>query len=403
ATSFWIIPVYLIAWLILPEAYSAERKLQMRGKPITVENIGKTVAEGVDAEKKKGQQGCLSFLIGFLKVSLISLGIVIGIPLLILFVLIIFFLVLLLGIGKDYSLFLDSILDFSVNPLILIVIISCIIGIPIITFIYMCIARLLNLKPLHKGVRWTGLIIWIIALISLFFVKLSPYVRSDFHSVDIIEGNGVIEEKEMIFPLIEKIKMRDINVNVQIEQIKEGDDSVLISGDSNLLEYLQLKNDDGLLEIRSSTRKPYKPTVPSIVRVRSKNINELTLKSLGNINLPQAFYGDELQINMEGAGMITADSLYVQKLNVKSEGIGSVTLVGQTKNATFDVEGAGIIRAFDLGVDSVRAQLDGVGSIQCNPSLYLDGTVDGIGEIVYTQEPKSKNISFSGMGKIGLH
>ncbi|MCC8145158.1 MAG: PspC domain-containing protein [Bacteroidales bacterium] len=52
ATSLWIIPIYLIAWLIIPEARTAEQKLQMQGVPITVENIGKTVAAEADTQKK---------------------------------------------------------------------------------------------------------------------------------------------------------------------------------------------------------------------------------------------------------------------------------------------------------------------------------------------------------------
>lgn len=44
--SFFVI--YLVLWIVIPEAKSATEKLQMRGQSITIENIGKTVTEGFE-------------------------------------------------------------------------------------------------------------------------------------------------------------------------------------------------------------------------------------------------------------------------------------------------------------------------------------------------------------------
>ena len=43
-----LILAYLIAWIIVPLAKTATEKLQMRGEPINMENIGRTVTEGFD-------------------------------------------------------------------------------------------------------------------------------------------------------------------------------------------------------------------------------------------------------------------------------------------------------------------------------------------------------------------
>jgi hypothetical protein len=52
--------------------------------------------------------------------------------------------------------------------------------------------------------------------------------------------------------------------------------------------------------------------------------------------------------------------------------------------------------------DSITAQVKGVGSIQCNPVLYLDGDVNGIGGISYKSEPKNKHTNVKGIGSIEL-
>jgi phage shock protein PspC (stress-responsive transcriptional regulator) len=43
-THFVVVPIYIIMWFIVPEAKTAADKLQMMGKPMTLENIGKAVS-----------------------------------------------------------------------------------------------------------------------------------------------------------------------------------------------------------------------------------------------------------------------------------------------------------------------------------------------------------------------
>ena len=42
------IPIYLVLWLIIPQARTATEKLEMRGESVTIENIGKTVTDGFE-------------------------------------------------------------------------------------------------------------------------------------------------------------------------------------------------------------------------------------------------------------------------------------------------------------------------------------------------------------------
>lgn len=51
-TGLWI---YIILWIIIPEAKTAGEKLQMRGEAVNVENIKKSVQEEMEQLKKRGQ------------------------------------------------------------------------------------------------------------------------------------------------------------------------------------------------------------------------------------------------------------------------------------------------------------------------------------------------------------
>jgi phage shock protein C len=43
--------VYIVLWIVIPEALTAAQKLEMTGEPITAENIGKSFQESKDQRK----------------------------------------------------------------------------------------------------------------------------------------------------------------------------------------------------------------------------------------------------------------------------------------------------------------------------------------------------------------
>ncbi|MBA3649559.1 MAG: PspC domain-containing protein [Chitinophagales bacterium] len=47
--------IYIILWIIIPEAVTASDKLQMRGEPVTIRNIEKNVKEEMENLRKKGE------------------------------------------------------------------------------------------------------------------------------------------------------------------------------------------------------------------------------------------------------------------------------------------------------------------------------------------------------------
>lgn len=83
--------VYIILWIVIPEARTPYQRMQMMGKDPTVENIGKTVTENFQENtntsdssySKSGINGLLSGAFSIFMKFLIILGLVIAIPILI--------------------------------------------------------------------------------------------------------------------------------------------------------------------------------------------------------------------------------------------------------------------------------------------------------------------------------
>ena len=182
-----LIPVYIICWLVIPEARTAAEKLSMRGEAVTVENIGKTVTDGFEKVshgvndfmksdkprtllQKAGDT--LVMVVGlFLKVCLVIFAIICS-P--VLFVFGIVFVALLLaaiavaigGGAALLSLFpmADIILPASPMSAIMMYITGILlVGIPLIILVWAIFSQLFKWQPMNSGLKWTLLILWIVS------------------------------------------------------------------------------------------------------------------------------------------------------------------------------------------------------------------------------------------------
>lgn len=393
ATSFWIIPIYLIAWLIIPEVRTAEQKLQMQGKPITVENIGIVTAEETEVKKNNENQGCLGSFIDVIvalsKIFLIGLGIIIAIPLLFaLAITIIVLVAVLFGAGNEISSTLFAIPGFTSflevnNPVYSTIVSVFVLGIPLAVLIYSIFSFFRKSKPVDKRIKWATFVVWIIALILFFTsgIKMNwKHFASDFtpkfeytietKSTPLI-GSGIIEEKELsASAFIQKMQIEDLEASIQIEQIEGDSIYILINGDENIVEQVIEKSSNNQLKITKSNNIPFEPTVPLLIRIKTPNIQELHIESVDNVNIPNSFQSEYLNVNLRNIKNVTMDSLQIEKLNVKIRDIENVVLAGHSKNTTFDLKRAGEIDVSQLETDLSSLKISDVKNFNGNASTH---------------------------------
>lgn len=191
------IPIYILLWIVMPEARTATEKLQMHGKSVTVENIGKTVTDGfekvsenvnnyISSDKPRTLfQKILDVFVSvvgiLLKVILVLIAIVLFPPLLIavfVLVIVLFALVFGGGFGILYSILpnvhWNTFNGFPESTLILASISTILmIAIPIVVVVYLILSQLFKFKPVANSVKWTFLILWIISVVTnvIFAIK----------------------------------------------------------------------------------------------------------------------------------------------------------------------------------------------------------------------------------------
>lgn len=193
-----IVLIYIILWIVVPEAITAAEKLKMRGEAVTLENIGKTVTDGfervsngVNDYVRSGKPRSFLQQVGDALVSIASFVfklfvvalLIVCFP--VLFALAVAFVALIIGliaaaIGGGALLFnimpdVDWTPLMSVSPLLTIAGTwggVALIGIPLAGLVYTLIRQLFNWPPMNATAKWVLFILWIIGLV-LFIINLS--------------------------------------------------------------------------------------------------------------------------------------------------------------------------------------------------------------------------------------
>ena len=253
---------YIILWMVIPEAKTASDKLKMKGDPVNIDNIGKTIEYEANrvSEKLKSEnttkyakqaesafEAFFNFLTQLLKGIINVLGKIFGVIFLIVGT---FWLVGLIGmlIGSEtiFSITSDGVFSIESSEFFNLIFISgnqfhlaivgviLAIGIPIVTLIYAGVKLLFKIKS-HYSVALVLVVFWVIglAICGMVGIKMgTELAHEDSISttktiaienkhinltarVDEYPGNGILEDHYSIISLDkDSIYLNDINLDI---------------------------------------------------------------------------------------------------------------------------------------------------------------------------------------------
>lgn len=211
--------IYIILWVIIPEAKTTTEKLQMKGEPINVENISKSIQEEMEYLKKNFQGNSnfqekakkaskrtgnlitqIILLIGKIGIKIIAvMAILIGISFLFAILSTIFganvFLLNFPGYINGSFDFASVHEFFNTTPLqmwLITIGFILFIGIPAIQLLLFAFKTLFKLKAQHKAVSISLVVLWLCSLGALIAAGMLTVGQFSHHSVsrEVVEINN---------------------------------------------------------------------------------------------------------------------------------------------------------------------------------------------------------------------
>lgn len=183
-----LIVVYIVCWILIPEARTAADKLSMRGVAVTLENIGRTVTDGFSTVANGANNYMRSdkprtFLrrfgdilvtaVGWMfKIALIAIAIICSPVLLVLCVVFValLFAAVVVCVGGGAALIsmfpmYEVVLPASpFSAIVMYVSGILVVGIPLMAIVGAIFRWAFNWQPMATGLKWTLLLLWIISV-----------------------------------------------------------------------------------------------------------------------------------------------------------------------------------------------------------------------------------------------
>lgn len=211
-----------------------------------------------------------------------------------------------------------------------------------------------------------------------------------------ITGDGNVIRETKSLPYFNEIESNGL-INIFLEQ--GSNQSAVIEADNNIMPFINVSVKGNTLQVNTKDNVSIDKFTKLNVYVTFKDIEEIDLNGVGNIESVNPLTLSKLNIENSGVGNI--------KLNLKCDefkfdlnGVGSATLTGNVKNAVINHNGVGNLKAFDFIADVLNIQSNGVGNAEINSEKEFYISLNGMGNIFYKGNGIVKELSKNGFGNI---
>jgi len=189
-----------------------------------------------------------------------------------------------------------------------------------------------------------------------------------------VKGSGIGKTEKRSVTSFDSL---DVGCPGSFQVLSQGQESLEISGDDNIIPLITTEVKNHTLYIRSS--ETYAPKDKLQIVISIPDVKRFVFAGAGDANLANV-KNDRMEIVMSGAGSVTAS--------------------GETKEADITLSGAGSVDAKNLHAVNARVNSTGVGTVDIYATGQLDASAVGVGEVNYYGSPKVVNRKAVGIGSI---
>ncbi|MDD3715644.1 MAG: DUF2807 domain-containing protein [Candidatus Marinimicrobia bacterium] len=135
------------------------------------------------------------------------------------------------------------------------------------------------------------------------------------------------------------------------------------------------------------------------IRLSFSELEEIQVIGESDIRSEGSWKGESLSLDVAGALHLAAD-LQVEEFDIEIAGAANLELRGSAGKFNIECAGAGSVRAYDFLANAVNMDIAGVCTANIYAAQSLNINIAGLGNVRYKGNPPEVNIEKAGMGKI---
>lgn len=176
-------------------------------------------------------------------------------------------------------------------------------------------------------------------------------------------------------------------------------DQVVIEGDSEAQNTVELEVHDGVLTIRPSGAWKFWNDRRARIAVTVRDLKRLIISGAADVRAPGAVRATHLAVFISGAGSVRFDQLQADELKFTVSGAGDGQMSGMVDQLSVSISGRSEFRGENLMSQRAAVAVSGVGDVKVWATEALKIAVSGLGTVDYWGTPSVKR-STSGVATI---
>jgi phage shock protein PspC (stress-responsive transcriptional regulator) len=401
----FIIPVYIVVWIVAPEALTAAQRLEMQGEDVTVDAIKSelnNVRNYVQSDTFKSSASSFGVRVGeiirvFFKVLFGFVGAILGFVGIILLGVLVMALLFLAFEPSFFTGFAPEIMNdweiLSPEKISLLVIsLLLIVGCPIFMLIYWAV-RIVSGRRTNgnKTTSWVVLILWLAGIFMFYSVGAKTIIKlkqSDFNNLSFVWDEDDDSPRTDEIRTVEAFNALDVSGSFEINLLRGTVNSLHISAPTSIMSKVISKTEGQTLRLyteRLHVNRPIKVTihVDTLTYINAKGANKIKAEAL----LPV----DNFKLVLTGASVADLQVDVKNEFKIDLTGAVKADVKGRTNRLKADVTGASKLDAYDLTTNAANVSATGASRIEIFVLDSLDAKAYGASKVRYRGTPKKVN------------
>lgn len=354
----WLIPIYLLVWLIAPEAKTTAQKLEMQGIEPSIENI----KEYLNSEKFKESAGKIGSKLGDVVMWLFRIAaIIVGLFFIVIGAFVIGALIvalvgIIVGGGSALGVAMSGFMPMSQgnNALIIFItstLVACLI--PIVSII-IATARLIrrDKTPRKKGWGWFWFIVWIVAVIvsinSLILNvpnvvnALRNWEENDFV---LLLDDDIVTEERLRGVMFNEI---DIDEAMNVHLVTDTCNYVEVKSSATSIRNIETIVENGELKIKLTSPIDNLTNGKGVIVHYCSTLEKIEIGSASIVsNKDERIVANNLELDIESAAVVNL-GVKCARLDIDAESAAVVNIWGECDHLEADLSTAAVANFKDL-------------------------------------------------------
>jgi Putative auto-transporter adhesin, head GIN domain len=214
-----------------------------------------------------------------------------------------------------------------------------------------------------------------------------------------IVGSGVSKEETRAVGKFQMVEVGDA-LQVIVTVTAGVKPSVKVSGDDNLVPFVESFVEDGQLVLRLEDNSSISPKLPLRAEVVTGELDEVEVSGAAIVKVKGGTKVDRFTAGASGAAQLSVEGVESSEAVVSASGASQVALSGSAASLKVDASGASRIKAQSFNVDDADVSISGASTVTLWANKSVSGDVSGASQLELHGGPAKQTVSISGAAQV---